>query len=134
VLVLLLVIDLRRRKIVSYLVLKKIRTSRKLAKHSHQHLHDPTEPFLLHRKISLRSQPPNDHYVQARRAFQRRPARDFEKAGAVSGREFAVSFRNVERNAGRRAIELVLDRSPPIDCAEEFADPTAEGNCFAVGV
>ena len=66
--------------------------------------------FALHQSDSRQpvSARPN---IETAAHSKRRAARNFEKTSPIARGELSVSFRNVERNARRRAIELILGRA-----------------------
>ncbi len=58
------------------------------------------EPFLPLRYFFLTREFADNQDIKTCCALQRRAARNFKKTGAIPSRKFAISFSNMERDAG----------------------------------
>jgi len=73
-------------------------------------LHNADEILLRILNLFRHHELPRDQDIKRCRALQCRASGDLQKPRAIFGGEFAVSLRNVQRNACGRAIELIFRR------------------------
>src|SRR5207237_9357705 len=72
--------------------------------------------------------------VEAGRTFQRRPPRHLKETSTIFRRELPVTFRDVQPDAGRCAIELVLCRRLGRNRCEKFPNPAAKIDGFPINI
>src|SRR5438067_826905 len=97
-LVLPLVLMLNRVK--SFVFTQKFRSSRKSLQHSHEHVHDSNEPFLGRKDLFSSNKLSHLKHIEACSTLQRRTASDFQKASTINRGELAISFCDIQGDAG----------------------------------